>query len=120
MRWYGKVGYAEQVEVDPVNAPSVYENVITEKFYTGDIMRNNRRWNNNGSINGEVTISSQISILSDPYIIDNFHKIRYAEFMGALWCVTDVEPQYPRLVLTLGGVYNGEQANPGSDAQSTD
>ena len=106
MRWYGKIGYAESVEKDP----GVWVDEITERNYVGDVMRNNRRWNNNNSVNGEVTISNQISILSDPYIIGNFQNIRYAEFMGSLWCVTDVEVQYPRLVLTLGGVYNGEQA----------
>lgn len=106
MRWYGKIGYAETVETEP----GVWIDRITEQNYTGDIIRNNRRWNNNNSINGEVNVSNQISILSDPYIIANFQNIRYAEFMGSLWCVTDVEVQYPRLVLTLGGVYNGEQA----------
>lgn len=116
MRWYGKVGYAENIEKDPVNAPSVYVDVITEKQYTGDLMRNNRRWNNGNSVNGVVNISNQISILSDPYIIANFQNIRYAECMGTLWCVTDVEVQYPRLILTLGGVYNGERPEePGSD-----
>lgn len=106
MRWYGKVGYVTSV----VDEYGVSINQITEQNYTGDIMRNNRRWNNNNSVNGEVNISNQISILSDPYIISNFQNIRYAEFMGNLWCVTDVEVQYPRLILTLGGVYNGEQA----------
>lgn len=106
MRWYGKIGYAETVETEP----GVWIDHITEQNYTGDIIRNNRRWNYNNSVNGEVNISNQISILSDPYIVANFQNIRYAEFMGSLWCVTDVEVQYPRLVLTLGGVYNGEQA----------
>ena len=115
MRWYGKIGYVEQVETDPVNAPSVYKSVVTEVSYRGEIMRNDRRWNDGNSVNGEIRVSNQISILSDPYIIANFHNIRYAEFMGTLWCVTDVEVQYPRLVLTLGGVYNGEQANTGSN-----
>ena len=117
MRWYGKVGYAQNYEVDPVNHPSVYDDVITEKQYTGDLMRNNSRWNNGNSVNGEITNASQISILSDPYIIANYQYIRYAEVMGALWCVTSVEVQYPRLVLTLGGVYNGKRPQePGSDS----
>ena len=107
MRWHGKIGYVKSVET----SPGVWEDIdIKERDYVGDLIRNNRRWNNNSSVNGDITISNQISILSDPYIIANFQSIRYAEFMGNVWCVTDVEVQYPRLILTLGGVYNGEQA----------
>lgn len=103
MRWCGVIGYAEDVE----KPNSVWETEIVEKKYTGDIIRNNRRWNDNSTVNGEINISNQISILSDPYIISNFQNIRYVEFMGTLWKVTDVEVQYPRLLLTLGGKYNG-------------
>jgi len=30
--------------------------------------------------------------------------------MDSLWKVTAVDVQYPRLILSIGGVYNGEQA----------
>lgn len=105
MRWYGKIGYATSVET----SPGVWEDKIADKYYRGEIIRNSSRWNNSNSINGDLTVSNQISILSDPYIIGNFQNIRYVEFMGTLWKVTDVTVQYPRLVLTLGGVYNEQQ-----------
>lgn len=105
MRWYGKIGYATSVET----SPGVWEDKITDKYYRGEIIRNSSRWNNSNSINGDLTVSNQISILSDPYIIGNFQNIRYVEFMGTLWKVTEVTMQYPRLVLTLGGVYNEQQ-----------
>ena len=62
--------------------------------------------------NGQIArkygmISNDISILSVPYAVNNFHSMRYIEFMGAKWKVSDVEVQYPRLLLTLGGLYNG-------------
>lgn len=107
MRWYGKIGYSSDV----VTAPGVHEEQFTERSYRGDLMRASRNWNDSNSINGNLSISNQISILSDPYILSNFQDIRYAEFMGKLWKVTNVEVQYPRLILTLGGEYNGEQAN---------
>ena len=103
MRWYGKIGYAISEET----SPGVWEDKIEERSYRGDLIRSSRRWNDTNSVNGELSVSNQISILSDPYIIGNFQNIRYAEFMGTLWKVTDVALQYPRLVLTLGGVYNG-------------
>ena len=105
MRWYGKIGYGQDVE----KPDGIWVKEITEKSYYGDVMRNNRRWGDTNSINGDLNISNQLSILSDPYIIANFHNIIYAEFMGTLWKVTDVEVQYPRLTLTLGGEYHGEQ-----------
>ena len=105
MRWYGKIGYAFPEEI----SPGVWEDRIEEREYRGDIVKSARRWNDNGSINGELNISNQISVLSDPYIIANFQHIRYAEFMGNFWKVTDITVQYPRLVMTLGGVYNAKQ-----------
>lgn len=107
MRWHGKIGYANS----SVDKYGIVTEEITEREYIGDVYKNNRRWDNNSSVNGTIRISNQISILSDPYIIGNFHNIRYVEFMDTLWCVTDVDAsQRPRLVLTLGGVYNGKQA----------
>ena len=102
-KFYGKIGYAETVET----VPGVWREKITEREYFGDIIRNSRRLQNSGNLNDDVTISNEISILSDPYAINNFHSMRYVEFMGAKWKVSDIEVQYPRLLLTLGGLYNG-------------
>lgn len=102
-KFYGAIGYAvtEETEV------GIYEEKIIEKYHFGDVIRNNRRLRETGRINDDITISNQISILADPYANNNFHSMRYVSFMGSKWKVVDVEVQYPRLVLTLGGVYNG-------------
>lgn len=105
-KWYGKIGYAENVETEP----GVWEEVITEKSYYGDSIRNTRLLQNSDSINGKVNVGNQISIIADPYANQNFHAIRYVEFMGNLWTVSNAEVQYPRLILTLGGVYNVQQS----------
>lgn len=107
-KWFGKLGYESTVE-DPEGS-GIWVEKITERDYYGDLMRNSRRIQQGDSINDNVTISNQISILSDPYAMQNFHAIRYATFMGTKWKVNSVEVQYPRLVLELGGEYNGEQA----------
>ena len=103
-KYFGNIGYAETVEVKP----GVWKETITERPYFGDTMRISRRLVTSGVINSRVDISNQISIVSDPYANENFHAIRYAEFMGAKWTVSNIEVQYPRLILTLGGVYNVE------------
>lgn len=104
MKWFGTIGYAETVETKP----GIWEEKITEREYFGDLIRNSRRIQSTDKVNSDLDISNEISIVSDPYAYENFHSMRYAEFMGAKWKITNVEVQYPRLTLTLGGVYNGE------------
>lgn len=101
-KFYGIIGYAKTVET----AQSVYEEIFTERQYYGDVIRNNRRLQNAGQVNDDVTVSNEISIVADPYANENFHAMRYVEFMGAKRKITNVEVQYPRLILSIGGVYN--------------
>jgi hypothetical protein len=105
-RFFGKVGYAEYVET----VPGVHEEQITERSYYGDVNRNTRRLESSGNLNDNVNVANEISIVADAYAELNFHAMRYVEFMGARWKITNVEVQRPRLILMLGGVYSGEQA----------
>ena len=102
-KFYGAIGYAKTVET----MPGVWTEQITERDYYGDVIRNSRRLQSSDKVNDDINISNQISIVADPYAINNFHSMRYAKFMGAKWKISDVEVQYPRLLLTLGGLYNG-------------
>lgn len=102
-RYCGKVGFAIETEV----RPGVWKNEIVERTYYGDSFRMSRRLQDSGNLNDNVTISNEISIVADPFANENFLSIRYAEFMGVKWKVTNVENQRPRLMMTLGGVYNG-------------
>ena len=101
-RFYGTVGYIETVET----RPSVYEDRRTERNYYGDVTRNMRRWQSSEHLNDDLVLNNQISILADPYAYQHFHAIRYVEWAGAKWKVTNVDVQYPRLILEIGGVYN--------------
>ena len=103
-KWVGKIGYAETVET----APGVWEEQITVREYYGDLTRNTRRLQTADKVNDDININNELSIVSDPYAIDHFCTMRYAEFMGTKWKITNVEVQFPRLVLSLGGVYYGQ------------
>jgi hypothetical protein len=105
-KFYGKIGYAETVETNP----GVWQEQITERSYFGDLGRNTRMLQSSSQLNDNINISNEISIVADPFANQNFHLMRYVEFMGAKWKITNVEVKYPRLILTVGGVYNGEQA----------
>lgn len=102
-KFYGSIGFAKQVET----APSVRVEQITERSYYGDLVRNTRRLESSGTVNDDINIANQISIISDPYANQNFHEMRYVMFNGTKWKITNVEVQYPRLVLTIGGEFNG-------------
>ncbi|MGN1300785.1 MAG: hypothetical protein ACI4VC_05525 [Clostridia bacterium] len=103
-KWFGKVGYNVTVETEP----GVWQEQITEHEYYGDLTRNTRKLQTSSSINDDVNIANEISIVADPFANKNFHAIRYIEYLGTKWKVTSVEVQYPRLILTIGGVYNGK------------
>ncbi len=102
-KFCGKVGYAETVET----SPGVYTERITERLYFGDITRNVRNLQTSGQLNDNVNIANTISIIADPYAMENFHAMRYVVFMGTKWKVSAVEVRYPRLDLTVGDIYNG-------------
>ena len=103
-KFYGKIGYASMVETKP----GVCEEQIVERSYYGDLIRNTRRLQSADQVNDDINISNEISIVADPYATNNFHTMRYAVFMGTKWKISNVEVSYPRLILTLGGVYNGQ------------
>lgn len=104
-KFYGAIGYAVTEETKP----GVWEEKITERIYYGDLFRNTRRLQSTERLNDNINIANEISIVADPFANENFHSMRYVEFMGAKWKITNVEVQYPRLILSVGGVYNGEQ-----------
>lgn len=101
-KFYGQIGFAETVET----SPGVYTEEIVERNYYGDVLSNTRRLDGAQQVNDDLNISNRISIVSDPYIKDNFHNMRYIVFMGTKWKVKIVEVQFPRLILSIGNLYN--------------
>ena len=106
-KYYGKIGYATSEEVKP----GVWKKRITEREYFGDVIRNTRRLQSSGNLNDNIIVSNEISIVADPYANENFQHMRYIEWMGTKWKITNIEVQYPRLILTLGGIYHEYETN---------
>lgn len=105
-KFYGTIGYAQTVETKP----GVWEEKIVERMYAGDLIRNTRRLQSTDQLNDNINVANEVSIVSDPFANENFYSMRYVEFMGAKWKVSNVEVQYPRLILTIGGLYHdGEE-----------
>lgn len=105
-RFYGKIGYGESVET----APGVWQDTIVEYSYFGDVVRNTRKLSEGEHLNNDLSVGNSISIVADAYANEHFFAIRYIQWAGTYWTVSDVEVQSPRLLLRLGGVYNGPKA----------
>lgn len=105
-KFYGVVGFAKTVET----RPGVWEEQITERSYYGELVRNSRRLQTADQLNDDINIANEISIVADPFANENFYSMRYVEYMGAKWKISNVEVRPPRLILTAGGLYNGKQA----------
>lgn len=103
-KYCGRVGY---VITEESESPGRWKEVPTERVYYGDILRNSMRLQQGDRINDDLLMNHQISILADPFAFSNYQHIRYVEIAGALWSVTNVTIQYPRLILDVGRVYNG-------------
>ena len=107
-KFYGAIGYGEEVEI----RPGVVDFVITERKYYGDIVRNARKYSESNEVVGDITVSNSISIVADAYAHNHFFAMKYTEWAGVRWVISDVEVQAPRLILRLGGVYNGPLPTP--------
>ena len=101
-KFFGIIGFAETKET----APGVWTEEISEREYYGDVLSLNRKLETGEHLNDDININNRISILADPFAFERFSSIRYVSWMGAKWKVSNVEVQYPRLILSIGGVYN--------------
>lgn len=101
-KFYGKIGFAESIET----SPGVWTEKIVERNYYGDVLSNVRRLEGAQQVNDNLNINNRISILADPYVTEHFHDMRYIELFGARWKANSVEVQFPRLILTIGSIYN--------------
>lgn len=103
MKFYGPIGFVEVVE----KRPGVKTTKPVEYKYAGDVLRRSLKYPAGQSVNDAISPENQISILADPYARNHVGSMRYVKWMGTAWKITDISMQYPRLILTLGGAYNG-------------
>jgi hypothetical protein len=102
-KFYDVIGFAEVKET----SPGVWEETVTERKYYGDVGRNTFKYQASSNLNDDLNISNEISIVADVFANENFHAMRYVVFMGVKWKINNVEVKRPRLILNVGGVYNG-------------
>ena len=107
-RFHGRVGFGETAEA----TPGVFVDNIVEYLYYGDVVQNRRSFQQGDNLNKDFSVSGSISIVANAYALEHISAIKYVEWAGQLWAVSNVEVQAPRLILQLGEVYNGPTAGP--------
>nr|DAD77608.1 MAG TPA: hypothetical protein [Siphoviridae sp. ctQyg71] len=105
-KFYGAIGFVEQKKT----GQDVWTEVPVAHYYYGDVVRNIKKAMTGEGINDNMEINNQITIVADEYAFGHIFAMRYVEWMGAYWNVQSVEVQRPRLIISIGGVYNGETA----------
>lgn len=105
-RFSGTIGFLRTVERDPEHHTGIWDEVITEKRYYGDVFSNSVRWDQNGTLNENLAISNRISIVADAFARQNLGAMRFVRWLGDTWKILNAEIQYPRIILTLGGQYH--------------
>lgn len=100
-KFYGTVGFVKTVE----SAPGVLSEQVVERKYYGNVISRTRSLQGSG-VNDNINISDEISIVADPFANENYFAIRFVEYMGSKWKVQSISVQFPRLNLSLGGLYN--------------
>jgi len=105
MKWFGNIAFSNQVETEP----GIWEDKPVIRQYFGDLLRLSKRDQLSDQINRDIAVTNQLSVIADPYLLDSFQNILYVEFMGSKWRVSSVEVGYPRLTLTFGNLYKGEE-----------
>ena len=121
-KFYGVIGYVltkekviehppETPEGDPVfeTVDGVWIDEVIEKSYTGDVIRNRAQWRSGDNVNPDFTITDNISIIADGFILENMYSIKYVKWRNAAWSVTNVVVERPRVILEIGGLYNGQK-----------
>lgn len=104
-KWCGKIGFTYTGEIE---LGLWVEEEIVERQYFGDVLSNRwKRQTTGDKINDDINITNQISIVADPYAINHVSSMTWIEFSNEKWKVIDVDVQYPRLIVSIGGVWNG-------------
>lgn len=104
-KFYGAIGYALQEET----APGVWTDKIVEKNYRGDVVLDQRRWQQSEQVNDNLNLDNSVSIIADPYAYQNIGNIKYIVWNGVTWKIQSISINRPRIILQIGGIYNGKR-----------
>ena len=104
-KFVGMIGFS--VESEDSLETGIWGPVITEKKYYGDIVNSTYKWNDNSKVNEDLNISNKFSIVANSFAIENIGNMLYVVWNGTKWKIITAEVSFPRIILYIGGLYNG-------------
>lgn len=102
-KFAGLVGYATQEET----VPGVWSPVEKTVMMKGDVIRQSSSVQNDDKVNSDIALNHRVSLMGDSYAFDNYYNLKWIQLHGRKVEVSSVELQRPRLIVSVGGVYNG-------------
>lgn len=102
-RYCGHIGFAVPTET----SLGVWEDTIVPRKYYGDVVRHGYSWKQTANLNDDIVVTNTISIVADKFANEHLDAMKWIEFQNSKWRISSAEVEYPRITLTLGGVYNG-------------
>lgn len=106
-KFYGPIGYAVQSET----VPGIWEDTIIEKNYRGDIVLSQQRWQSSEHVNDNFNLDNSISIIADEFAFKNLGAMKFIVWHDTPWKIQSISINRPRIVIQIGGVYNGERSD---------
>lgn len=103
-KFAGLVTYVTQVE----SRPGIWTDESISRLMRGDMLRKGSVGQNDDKVNSDISLNHRVSLVGDEYALNNYYDIKHIQLNGREWEVTSVEVQHPRLILTIGGLWNGE------------
>lgn len=100
---YGKIGFGKTI----IKPGGVSEFVITERDYKIDIIRPSVRNTPGEDVIPGLSTGNSFSIIEDGYLSENLFAMKYVTWMGVRWSVRKIDQAHPRLIITVGEVFNG-------------
>lgn len=104
-KFSGKIGFVRNAETYEGSGVFIEETI--ERHYRGDVVNDVMRWQDSSKVNEDLNIGNKFSIVADTFAMQNIGTMRYVEYLGTKWKIMTVEINRPRIVIYLGGVYNG-------------
>lgn len=100
-RFSGKLGFVMTRETEE----GVWLEDFIELPVKGTIRSLYVRNDNSSSVNSNLRLTNEISVLMDTKIETYLETLKYVVWKGSKWGVQSIGVNYPRLTINLGGPY---------------
>ena len=104
-KFSGNIGFVKNAET--YEGSGVWIEEIIEKPYRGDVVNDVIKWQDSSKVNENLNISNKFSIVADTFAMQNIGNMRYVDYCGTKWKIMTVDINRPRIIIYLGGLYNG-------------